>query len=100
VSYPYKTVLEALAYVFAERHRMLRALLEMGHAQAYELEPRESRLGTPRDPFILMTASDRQIARYYIEADEERCWVRYSGSVEFIAKLTELALRDGGHSVH
>lgn len=105
-------MLEALAYVLTERRRMLRALIAMGLADAYELEPRgllehvealrsggEATLGTAEDPFVLKS-EDRIIARYYIEADGGRCWVRLSGSAEFIATLALLALRDGGASVH
>jgi hypothetical protein len=113
VVYPYKIVLEALAYVLTERRKMLDALIEMGHAEAFELEPKairehmaaiqdggKTRLGSPEDPFVLMAEVGRPVARYYIEADDERCWVRLSGSAEFIDALAAIALRDGGHSVH
>lgn len=79
---------------------MLDALTEMGHENAYEMPPLRSSLGSPEDPFVLMSGSGRPIARYYIEADEERCWVRLSGSDEFVTKLAEIALRDGGNTVH
>lgn len=101
-------MLEALLRVFTERRRMLAALYALGHDRAYEIEPRnideqiasftvgDTCIGTQDDPFIIMSEKDELIARWYIEADEEGCSVRMSGSAEFMATMEKLA----GDTVH
>lgn len=98
-------MLDALAYVFAERRKMMDAMLEMGHADVVEVEPRDmlahlellkhgqsASIGSPEDPFQLLGADRRLIARYYIEADNQ-CLVRVSGSVEFMEALARIQAR-------
>lgn len=98
-------MLDALAYVFAERRKMMDALLEMGHSDVVEVEPRNmldqiamlkhgqsATIGSPEDPFQLLASDRRLIVRYYIEAANE-CLVRVSGSVEFMEALARIQAR-------
>jgi hypothetical protein len=82
---------------------MFEAVLEMGHVDVIEEEPKNMRdhlamlrhghavsIGNPEDPFILRAGTpSRLIARYYIVGDPE-CPVRVSGSVEFMETLARI----------
>lgn len=104
-------MLDALADVFAERRKMMDALIEMGHADVIEEEPRglmdhlamvkrghNASIGSPEDPFRILSAADRRlIASYYIDAwvDDRsvQCEVRFSGSAAFMDAMEVIAER-------
>lgn len=102
-------MINAIADVVEEERRMRAALELLGHSDWKMREPldlehqlarlrqgSESRLGTPDDPFVLLvrdgkTGRFQPMVRYYIEADEERCLVHVSGSLEFMCALEEIS---------
>lgn len=106
-------VLEAVAYVFRKRIQMLKALCELGYHDAREREPvliqhyidrllggEDTTIGTPEDPFLLIAANGQPIAHYWIEPRGNRCEVQLRGSDEFRAAYAQIALRDGGSTLH
>jgi hypothetical protein len=108
-----KLVLEAIADVFSQQHRILDALSALGHRDAYTVAPSDlaeqialfaggsvATIGTQEAPYVIRSGDGRIIARYYVEVEDERCRFRMSGSAEFIETVEQLAKDAGNITVH